>query len=161
VEGVTTMKFCHHIKLSVFVKIDEGEDEAKIRAGLLSLIPFDLVKEKVPLNIQTAKGFEDHKIRIYEIDLTKDRHIKEFLVSFISHLTEDQKQLLLRQVESRLDEENNFFIRLDKNKLQLGVRYIVDHGNCYHTKMSIAAFPTNRENAKTTVGEILKLEKDK
>jgi len=151
------MKYCHYVKLSVFAKISEGEDEKNIKGSIIELSGIDLEKEKLKIGQQTASGFNEKKIRIFEIEVVKDRHINTFLEQLMKHLDKKQKELLLKQIESRLDVENNFFIRLDKDKLIDREYVIVDHGDCFHIKMSIAAFPTNRENAKKVVKEIIGL----
>ena len=56
--------------------------------------------------------------------------------------------------EDRLDEECNFFIRLDKEKLMNGECWITDSGDCYHIKISVAAFPKKKERAKQVVEQI-------
>ena len=55
---------------------------------------------------------------------------------------------MLEQKESRLDEDLNFFVRIDKEKWIDGKEmFLTDSGNCFHIKILIAAFPKKRENA--------------
>lgn len=139
------MKVAHSIKISVFTKPED--DKEKIKKGLLSLVPFDIEKEGVFLEEKKAQGFDDREIVIYTIALKKDRHIREFTNSLFSRLDDRQKQLLKRQTESRVDDDCNFFIRLDKEKLLDGGLLVTDSGNCYHVKIQIAAFPSRKEAA--------------
>ena len=148
------MKLAHQIKISVFVK--EDEDETLIVDKLKELIPFeDLDKEKIIINKTPTIGFEDKKIDILEVILKREKHVKTFLEYIMKKLSEEQKELLLKQVESRLDEENNFFFRLDKEKLLEGEYWVTDRGNCFHIKITIAAFPKTRENAKEVIQKII------
>ena len=72
-------------------------------------------------------------------------------------LKEEQKSLLLKQKESRLDIENLFFMRFDKEKLiKDNIYFLTDKGNCFHVKMSIAAYPTTRKNAMKIVEDLFK-----
>lgn len=144
------MKIAHNIRLSVFAK--EDEDAGAIKQKLISLVPFDLEQEKLELKSQTAQGFQEKKIRIYELTLTKERHTNKFLQSLKECLDNDQKELLIGQRSSRLDQELNFFIRLDKtNLLQDDKLIVTDSGSCFHIRISIAAYPANRDTAMQVV----------
>jgi hypothetical protein len=129
---------------------------------LLSLVPFKLEEEKIKLNQQTATGFSEKKIKIFEILLEKDRHIGAFLENLISHLSKDTKELILRHAETRLDEECNFFLRFSKEKLlNENELWLTDKGNCFHIKINIAAFPKKKEAALEIIRKVFKLEEQK
>ena len=78
-----------------------------------------------------------------------------FLNNLVENLDEEQRKLILSQLESRLDDNLDFFLRFDKeeylknNKLKL-----TDSGNCFHIEMSIAAFPKKREIGMEIVKKI-------
>jgi RNA-binding protein len=146
------MKYFHSIKLTVFSKPED--DEEKIRKALLNIIPFDLEKEKVDCKAQIASGFTERKIKIFEIRLSKQRHTDAFFESLMSKLNDEQKKLLLRQKDTRLDDNLNFFIRLDKEKLMGNEYFITDFGNCFHIMISIAAFPAKKEAALKIIDDI-------
>lgn len=147
------MKLAHKIEITVFSK--PGEDEELIRRKLLSLLPFDAGKEKIEIKETKASGFNQKDIKIFEIELSKDRHINEFLKNLSDKLSAGQKELLLRQISSRLDSQLRFFIRLDKDRLLKNNDVLItDSGNCFHITISIAAFPARVENAVKVIKEI-------
>lgn len=148
------MKILNKAVLSVFVR--EEEDEEQIKKTLISLVPIDLKKEKIPLQQKTATSFEDKKIRIFKIELEKTRHTTAFIQKFLNKLTNKQKQMLLDQIESRLDNHMHFFIRLDKDQLLKGKTEITDSGHCFHIKLHVAAFPSKREVALKAIEKLLK-----
>ncbi len=148
------MKHLHNVVISVFAKEDENIE--KIKEALISLVPFNLEDEKVVLKQKTAIGFGEKKIQIFEIQIKKQKHLKLFLENFILHLSEKQKKRMIAQKESRLDEDLHFFIRLDKEKLLEGGYFIIDGGNCFHIKMSIAVFPAKRQSALAIIDKIFK-----
>ncbi|MBW2986317.1 hypothetical protein KY333_03015 [Candidatus Woesearchaeota archaeon] len=148
------MKILNKAVVSVFVK--EGEDDEKIKSTLLSLIPLDLEKEKIDVQQKTIIGFEGKQIRTYKIELEKTRHTTAFINDFLTKLSKEQKQMLLEQVESRLDAHMHFFIRLDKDKLLNGKYEITDSGHCFHIKLHIAAFPSKRPIALNAIEKLLK-----
>ncbi|MBW2991201.1 hypothetical protein KY348_05870 [Candidatus Woesearchaeota archaeon] len=145
------MLLANNIKVNVFVK--QEDDEASVKKHLLALFPFDLEQEKIALQRNKAVGFNQREIIILEVDLFKERHTRAFLESFVSKLNEQQKQSLVKQ-ENRLDDDCNLFIRLDKQKLLNGEFWITDSGDCYHIRISIAAFPKKKEKAKQVVEKI-------
>nr|MCK4929763.1 hypothetical protein [Nanoarchaeota archaeon] len=145
------MRFANNIKVSVFVKPEE--DEASIKKHLLALFPFDLEQEKIIFNRSNATGFNQKEIVILEVDLKKERHTNAFLNFLKEKLNEQQKSVLVKQ-ENRLDDECNLFIRLDKNKLLNNEFWITDSGECYHIRISIAAFPKKKEKARVVVEKI-------
>lgn len=148
------MKHLNKAVLSVFVK--ESEDLENIQQAFLSIIPFNLEKEQIPLQRKTAKGFEEKKITVLKVELEKPRHTNAFLKHLLENLSKAQKILLLDQAESRLDNHQHFFIRLDKQALLDGNYKITDSGDCFHIKLHIAAFPSKRETALKVIEKLLK-----
>ena len=59
------MKLVHKAVITVFSR--EDEDEEIIKQSLISLVPFDIEKEKIKVQQQTAQGFNEKKIRIFKI----------------------------------------------------------------------------------------------
>ncbi len=149
------MKLAHKIAVNVFCKPEDSEQD--ILNKLRFLFPFSLEENKIRIKRNSASGFNDGKILIFEVDLIKEKHCNEFLENLKEKLSQEQKDMLIRQINSRLDEKLNFFIRLDKNKLLNENEFsVTDKGNCYHIKISIAAFPAKREKAITVLENYLK-----
>ncbi|AJF61264.1 TPA: hypothetical protein HA239_01285 [Candidatus Woesearchaeota archaeon] len=149
------MKYAHNIEMRVFSK--EGEDdEEKIIGKVHELFPFDFEKEKVEFKSKISYGFEDNKIKVITVFVKKERHTKKVLKNLMSRLSEDQKEMLLRQMDSRLDNGLHFYMRLDKEKLLNGEYRITDSGNCFWLKICIAAYPHKRETAEKIVRAMLK-----
>lgn len=149
------MKFAHNIKLSVFSYSNEDSD--KILKASIDFFPFDLEKSKIAVKKSSAEGFNDRKTIIYQIIISKTTLINQFLYKLLERIDKIQKDAILEQSESRLDQELDFFIRFDKDswvnerKLEL-----TDSGRCFHLKISIAAFPKKREVALNIVKELFK-----
>jgi len=140
------MKTLHAITLSVFIKPEE--DYEKNKDAFLSFFPFDLEEQKIQIKQSSAISFEERKIIVLEVQLTKTKHCDDFLISLLGKLFSEQKQMLLRQKESRLDENCCFFMRFDKERLlEKKELFITDSGNCFHLKICIACYPAKREKA--------------
>ncbi len=148
------MKYAHNIEMRVFSK--EGDDEERIIEKIKEVFSFDFKKEKIKLNIRTAYGFEDKKIHILTVSIDKERHTGKVIKNIFSFLSSEQKELLLNQMESRLDDNLHFYIRLDKEKLMNNEYWLTDSGNCFHFNIAIAAYPHKREIAKKIIEEMIK-----
>jgi hypothetical protein len=145
------MKLANIIKVSVFIKPEEDENSLKLK--LLELLPFNLEEEKIVLKKTRATGFGQKEIIIYEVELDKDKHTNLFLKNLKEKLDEQQRIMLIKQ-EDRLDERLNFFIRLDKESLLQEQYQVTDCGECFHIRISIAAFPRKKDVALEVVKKI-------
>ncbi len=140
------MKLAHQIKAKVFSYEKFNEDDKLVLDKFLQLFPFNLKDEKIELKKTEAEGLNDMKITILEVTLAKEKHTSKFLENLMEILDEEQKKLILSQLESRLDNNLDFFLRFDKNEyLKNNKLQLTDSGNCFHIEISIAAFPKKRE----------------
>ena len=147
------MKFAHLIKLTVFSY--EHENSESILEAFLRFFPFNLEDNKIALKKTYAAGFNERKIRIFEVLLTKSNLVSQFLRNLLDNLDENQKNQILLQMESRLDENLDFFIRFDKDSWVNEKKLVLtDSGKCFHIRISVAAFPKKREIALNLVKEL-------
>lgn len=147
------MKIANNVNLRVFCREDEDKD--LIVKKLKALIPFDIEKEKIKISEKGSRGFGEKTIHVIRAELTKGRHVKAFLENLFSRLGEE-KRTLLEQIDSRLDDDLNFFIRLDKEMLLKDRFVLTDSGGCYHVRINVASFPKNRENGIEILKQALK-----
>jgi len=149
------METAYSIEIRVFCTETENDDD--VLSGLKWLVPLDFEKEKIAVGKHTALGFDDKKITIFEVMLTKRRHARAFLDNVIPKIPDVQKKMLLGQLGLRVDEHTNFYLRFDKETLiHHKELLVVDNGSCYHVKIKVTVFPSNKEKAMTVVGEMLK-----
>ena len=144
-----------HVLLRVFAKPEE--DGELIKDALIGLIPFDINKEKILVEQTTAKGFEERKIKIFRIALTKRKHIQAFLDKLLNRLTPADRKLILNQKHSRLDEDLHFFLRLDKLALLKNIWKLTDRGDCFHIQLSLATYPKSRKQALQIIEKLFKV----
>ena len=140
------MKIAHQIKIKVFSYEKINEDNKLILDKFLELFPFDFKDEKIELKKTEAEGFHEKKITGFETILNKEKHIKRFLENLNQKLGNEEKNRIISQLDSRLDDNLDFFLRFDKEEyLKNNKLNLTDSGNCFHVSMSIAAFPKKRE----------------
>ena len=144
------MKYAHSIKLTVFSH--EHENSASILDALSRFFPFNLEENKIALKKTHATGFNDKKIEVFEIILTKNNLINDFLRNMLDNLEENQKNQILQQSESRLDKNLDFFLRFGEDAWINEKKLVsTDSGKCFHLRISIAAFPKKREVALNAI----------
>jgi len=148
------MNYAHNVIVTVFAKEEEQTEE--ILNGLRGIFPFDLTEEKLKIKQENAEGINGSKITIFKVTLEKTRHTNQFLAHLNDKLSSEQKETLLTQKESRLDEDLAFYIRLNKKDLINGKYTLTDSGNCYHIRIHLAAFPAKREPALEIIEKIFK-----
>jgi len=153
-----SMRYAHRITVTVFLKsediFEDSDASDKIISSMKYLVPLDLEKEKINLNIINAEGFSGREIKIFEIMLLKESHTNIFLDNLKGLLGSDQISLLMSQRWSRLDENLDLFIRLSKAQLFEKKALLTDSGDCFHIRIGIAAFPRRRETALNIIEKI-------
>ena len=148
------MKLAHTITISVFLKT--GENEQKIKSALIRMIPMDIEKEKIKLNEIDTPSNEGATKKIFEIKLAKGKHVADFLEYLNSKISKEEREMLARQYLTRVDEELNFFLRLEKKGILNDEYKITDSGECFHVKIHLAAYPAKVELGKEAVKQIFK-----
>ncbi|MBI2545665.1 hypothetical protein HYV81_00630 [Candidatus Woesearchaeota archaeon] len=147
------MRLANNIRISVYCR----DDCSAVKDALVSLVPFKLEQEKVSVQQTVMKGehMGEQDITILEIVLNKERHIVQFLESLTEKLTDEQRQILLQQHLSRFDDDFNFFLRLDRAAYLEEKRLkITDSGDCFHIRISIAAYPKRYDTALAVLKQI-------
>lgn len=147
------MKYAHLVNLTVFSY--EGENNESILDAFLRFFPFNLEENKIALKKTIAEGFNEKKIEILEVTLTKTNLINQFLENLLNHLDSNQKNQISGQSESRLDKNLDLFIRFDKGSwVNERKTVLTDSGKCFHIKISIAAFPKKRDVALSAINDL-------
>ncbi len=148
------MRNFHNIQVSVF--IHDNEDEEKILKKLKELFPFKIEKYLIR---EEATGIKKDKIIIYKVKIDKQSLTNKFMKHLVEQFNDKEKERLYFQLTSRLDDELNFFIRLDKKELLNDKFVLTDSGNCYHIKALVAAYPKRKEEAEEIIARYLNVQK--
>ncbi len=150
------MRTVHTVTISVFCK--EHEDGQEVKDGLLFLLGMaekELADQRMKIDKKSAKGFGEKRIIILSVTLDKARHANRFLAHLCKLLAPAQRRIIIAEAKSRLDDDLFFYLRFDKSTLIADKKLLLtDRGNCYHVKMSIAAFPKRADVAFDVVRSI-------
>ena len=134
----------HNIKFRAFVYEDESVDD--ISQAILNILP------EAEIEAEEAEGMLDDRIIILSGRVSKKRYTKTFFNTLIEW-TDLNK--LNEDLERKMDEKGNWFLRFDKEDALEEIWTIKDSGDAIHLKIKIAAFPAKKEIALAKVREAI------
>ena len=121
----------HNIKFRAFVYKNESVDE---------------------IEAEEAEGLLEDKILILTGVVSKKRYTKDF---FNKLLQSTDLEKLNNDLEQKMDEKGNWFLRFDKNDALDEKLTVLDKGDSIHLKVKIAAFPAKKQIAVDKVREAI------
>lgn len=133
-------KKIHHVRLRFLHKVDED-----VSKNYQLLMPFT---EKELESISISKE-ESEGLVVNEVVIKKNRLLNIFLDNLKEVMGDETKVVVDEAFEFVDNEYHDLYLRLDKDTLKL-----TRSGNCFHIKISVAAFPKNFESTKNKVIEI-------
>ena len=136
----------HNIRYRVFIY--ENEDKEEILEALLNILP-----TAVP-EAEEVEGLLEEKMLILTGTISKKRETREFLNTLNESIGEDQLIKLYNDLDRKMDESGNLFLRFSKEKAIDGEWEILDGGDSIHLKIKIAAYPAKKEVAIKKISEI-------
>ena len=134
----------HNIKFRAFVYDDESVDE--ISQAILNILP------EAEIEAEEAEGMLDDKIIILSGTVSKKRYTKTFFNTLLEWTDLDK---LSADLERKIDEKGNWFLRFDKQDALDEKWTILDSGDSIHLKIKIAAYPAKKEIAVGKVREAI------
>lgn len=142
-----------NIHISVFAKTEK--DVKAATAGLEEFLTPEVASKEGIIESSKTDGFSE-EITILKTVLNKKRDIRKVMEFLMDNLGEKEKKILSSQASSRLDEENTFFFRLDRESwINSKEMKLVAKGDCFHWKLSIITYPRKREAAIKAIQELM------
>ncbi len=136
----------HNIKFRAFVYENESADE--INQSILNILP------EAEIEAEEAEGLLEDKIIILSGIVSKKRYTKTFFNTLLENTDLDK---LNKDLERKIDDKGNWFLRFDKKDALDEKWTILDSGDAIHLKVKIAAFPAKKEIAIDKVREAIDL----
>lgn len=134
----------HNIKFRAFVYEDESVDE--ISQAILNLLP------EAEIESEEAEGLLEDKIIILSGMVSKKRYTKTFFNKLLESVDLEK---LNNDLEQKIDEKGNWFLRFDKADALDEKLTILDKGDSIHLRVKIAAFPAKKQIAVDKVREVI------
>lgn len=142
--------------IKVFAK--EGDDAKQLRKSIEYFLPEEYENQKITLEQEEALIEQGSDLSIYTATLKKSRHLKDALMRLKELLGKTQCEKVITQ-ENRVDEKGALYIRLDKKRFaEEREAELVDHGDCFHFKIMLAAHPKTRERSIEVAKELFRNE---
>ena len=134
----------HNIKFRAFVYENESIDE--ITQSILNILP------EADIEAEDAEGLLEDKIIILSGVVSKKRYTKTFFKTLLDSVDLEK---LNDDLELKIDEKGNWFLRFDKDDALDEKWTILDKGDAIHLKVKIAAFPAKKQIAVDKVREAI------
>ena len=132
----------HNISYRTFVYGTENEE--KVKKAVKTLFP-----NSSPIREET-EGYYNNPVLILHDKIEKNRDIKDF-IQIVKKIPSSN---ILNDLNRKMDDKGNLFLRFDKQKACQGDLHIVEHGDSIHVKIKMAAYPARKENAIKLVREL-------
>ncbi len=121
------------------------EDEDKVLEALSNVLGGVTEEDDVEVETFYAEGHHGNPITIFQVRLTRKAHIERVLEHWRKHLPEEEKRRVWEEVERRVDDHGNFYIRFDKQSAYLGELRVSDTDDVVRVKLNLEAYPASRE----------------
>lgn len=147
----------HHISLRVIVHSTEEKSRVMDALGLFLK---NSLKEKFPnsfaeiVDTIEAEGHYGNPITIFSIQLTRKNETKAFSEFVHNNMTLEDIETLRSEMSDRLDEDQLFHLRFDKQEAYMGRVKLVSSSDAITAKVKIETYPKNREMAGKIVEEL-------
>lgn len=136
----------HKIRFREFVYESENLDE--LTQAIYNIFP------DAEIESEDAEGLMEDKIIILSGVVDKKRQTKAFF-NLLLELDQNQLDKLNNDLERKVDDKGNLFLRLSKEDAVDEKITIVDSGDSIHLKVKIAAYPAKKEIAIKKVREAI------
>lgn len=128
----------HNISYRTFVYGTENEE--KVKKAVKTLFPNSSPQQEY------IEGYYQNPVLILHDKIEKKREIKDFIVK-MENLPSSCRNKILDDLDRKMDDKGNLFLRFNKQKAYLDELEVVEHGDSIHVKIKIAAYPARKEQA--------------
>ena len=136
----------HNIRFREFVYEDENLEE--LTQAIYNILP------DAEIESEEAEGLTEDKIIILSGVVDKKRYTKAFF-NLLLQLDQNQLDKLNDDLERKVDDKGNLFLRLSKEDAVNENIKIVDSGDAIHLKVKIAAYPAKKDVAINKVRQAI------
>lgn len=135
----------HNISYRVFVYGTENEE--KVREAVKTLFPNSHPQKEF------MEGYFKNPVLILHDKIEKKREVKDFM-KILKGLDLSTKKKVLNELDKKMDDKGNLFLRFDKQRAYHGDLKVTEHGDAVHVKIKIAAYPAKKDKAIELAREI-------
>jgi RNA binding exosome subunit len=134
------------ISLRAFVAATEDEEKVLEAMGLFA--------PREGISSVKVRGHFRNEIKILEADLNR-RESRKLLMFLKQQLPASDLAKLQREREARLDDANQFHLRLDKQAAYQGQVCLTESKDAIDVSLAVETYPARREEALRILGDLL------
>jgi RNA binding exosome subunit len=134
------------VSFRAFVAVTE--DEERVREALSIFLPLDSI------SFTSVKGHFGNEIKMLEASLKK-KDSQTFFQILREQLPKEELIRLRREIPDRVDEENRFHMRLDKQSAYKGLVRLTEARDAIDVSAMVETYPARREKAVSAVEDLL------
>ncbi len=138
----------HYIHLRTSAQATE--DPEKVRSALKLLLPppgRTAKKDSIIVNETITTGYHDNPIIVMEADLKQNKDCQYLVDRIREHLGPAGISRLAAELENRVDDDCNLYIRFNKQEAYLGKLMTTTKSDSILIRIKIKAFPARPEKA--------------
>lgn len=135
----------HNISYRTFVYGTENEE--KVKKAVNTLFPNSSPQKEY------TEGYYKNPVLILHDKIEKKSIIKDFIKT-LKDIPPSDAEKILHDLERKMDDKANLFLRFDKQRAYLDELKVVEHGDSIHVKIKIAAYPARKDTAVKLAREL-------
>lgn len=139
-------KLVHYLELRTFKY--PSEDPERVKKAVNTVLNLD--EEELREQLKSEKTDEEKAEVDKYIYRTENHGQIKYIISRI--FREAREEI---DSDRHLDDEGNFYLRIDKQKAYEGKIRISNEGDVVHLKLKMAAYPFSREKARENLEELI------
>jgi RNA binding exosome subunit len=143
----------HHIDLRAIAHATE--DVSRVRQALdFFLSGAGILEERKLIEELSVEGHHGNPITILSVQLKRKRDCLDFAHLIRESLSEEDIERLREEMPERLDDDQVFHLRFDKQAAYLQQAKLTHSSDAIITKIKIETYPKSREKAGAIVEEL-------
>ncbi len=128
----------HNISYRTFVYGTENEE--RVKKAVNTLFPNSSPQE------EHTEGYYKNPVLILHDKIEKKKQIKDFIQT-LKDIPPRDVDKILDDLDRKMDDKANLFLRFDKQRAYLDELKVVEHGDSIHVKIKVAAYPARKDTA--------------
>ncbi len=136
-------KTFHYIRVRVMCNATEDED--------LLAQTMELLCDPDKVEVSEGEGHHGNRLLMFEAELKSGKDHK----GLFTVLGVDAIKAILEELNERMDEENGFYLRFDKQRAVQGVWELARHGDVFMVNGKVETHPVDRDAALIKMQEFL------
>lgn len=145
------LKMIDNITLRVITHATE--DEFKVKKALNFFLTDIEAKSEKSNDIQT-EGYYGNPIIVTEVKISKKKELNKFINFCKLNLSIDDKHIIKSELNERLDENLNFFLRFDKQQAFKNKLKLISCDDAIFIKIKIKTYPKSINKAYLVLEEL-------